>query len=183
MNGPLPEPGDFACVSVGGPGGALIGLGERMAGAGFSAYEHAFVYVGGMLVVEAEPHGARLRKLGAFEAHGQVTLWSTGAIDLTDAERAKICTAARFRVGIGYSALDYLAIGLHHAGIPAPGLRRFIASGHRLTCAQLIDDCYADAGVRLFDDGRWAGYVMPSDLAELIERRPRWGLPRPGKRP
>lgn len=167
----IPQAGDFAVVSVAGTGGTLIGLGEKLCGDAFTQYQHAFVYVGGM-VIEAEPSGARARTITRYDTPGQLTLWSTGAIPLTGAQRTAICLAARGYIGTGYSALDYLAIGLHSWHIPAPGLRSFIASTRSMICSQLVDRVYQDAGVQLFTDNRWNGYVTPADLAGVIENSP-----------
>jgi hypothetical protein len=38
-----------------------------------------------------------------------------------------------------------------------------------MQCAQLVDACFARAGIHLFDDGRLSGDVMPSDLAAWAE--------------
>ena len=37
-----------------------------------------------------------------------------------------------------------------------------------MICSQLVDYCYLMAGVHLFNDGRWPGYVTPEDLANVI---------------
>jgi hypothetical protein len=167
-----PQPGDFCCVPIGGPGGKLIGLGERLCGSAFSQYQHAFVYLGGMSVVEAMPHGARTRTLVTVDIPGG--LWSSGSVLLGPSERQRVCAAALGYVGVGYSWLDYAAIAAHALRLPVPGLRGYIGSTHHLICSMLVDQCYADAGVHLFDDGRWPGWVTPADLAELIGQ----GLPK-----
>jgi hypothetical protein len=167
----IPQPGDFCCVPIGGPGGRVIGLGERLCGSAFSMYQHAFVYLGDMTVVEAMPHGARTRRLVAPAE--QFGLWSSGSVLLVSSERTAICAAARGYVGVGYSWLDYGAIAAHALHLPIPGLRGYIGSTHHQICSMLVDQCYADAGVHLFDDGRWPGWVTPSDLAGVVEA----GLP------
>jgi len=162
------EAGDFACVSMGGAGGRLIGFAERLTGSAYSEYQHAFVYAGGGQVVQAEPGGAVASPLGGY---GKI-VWSTGRIALTPAQRTAICAAAMRCTSprpVGYSWLDYLAIALHHLRVPAPGLRRYIGDTRHMICSQLVDQCYADAGVHLFADGRWPGYVTPADLAGLLE--------------
>lgn len=173
-----PEPGDFAVVAVGGAGGVLIGLGERLNGDAFSAYQHAFVYVGDGYVIEAESGGARRRQVNGwpdrpeFVTPGQLTAWSTGQLGpLTPSadQRTRICAAAEGYVGTPYSWLDYFAIAAHRLHLPVPGLKGYIASTGHMICSQLVDQCYADAGVHLFADGRWPGYVTPADLAALIE--------------
>ncbi len=165
-----PQPGDFAVVSVGGTPGRLIRLGEILAGGGaFSEYQHAFIYTGpplrhGNCIIQAEPTGAAWAPL---TPHAR-TLWSTGKIELTNVQRHAIVDAAISYIGTPYSLLDYLAIALHHWHVPIPHLKAYIASTHHQICSSLVDQCYADAGVHLFQDGRWPGYITPADLARRI---------------
>jgi cell wall-associated NlpC family hydrolase len=186
----IPEPGDFCCVSVGGEGGQLIGTAERLKGDGFSAYQHAFVYLGGGQRVEAESAGARLATMpvrdGAPVVSNKLVSWSTGAVLLHPGERAAICAAARKYIGVPYSPLDYYAQAAHHLHVPDlpvwPGkgglvsLKAYIGASGHMICSQLVDQCYADAGVHLFADGRWPGYVDPGDLAGVVASRPGWNL-------
>jgi hypothetical protein len=163
-----PQAGDFACVSMGGEGGRLIALGERLCGDAFTQYQHAFIFIGGGQIVEAEPGGARAAPLGGY---GNIA-WSTGKIPLTAQQRAAICAAALRCTSprpVGYSWLDYLAIAAHRFRLPVPGLRAFVASSGHMICSQLTDMCYQAAGVHLFTDNRWNGYVTPADLAGLIQ--------------
>lgn len=162
-----PLGGDFACVNVGGDVGRLIRLGEELNGDGFTQYQHAYVYIGGGLIVEAEPGGAVPVKLTGDLS--KRSLWSTGRITLTADQRVAVCAAALRYVGTPYSFLDYAALAAHRLHIPAPGLRAFIRSSRSMICSQLVDQCYQDAGVHLFADGRWPGYVTPASLAGVIE--------------
>lgn len=171
MNAAALAPGDFCCVSGGGDMGKLIVLGQRLCGnEAFAEYGHAFIYIGDNMIVEAAPDGARK----ALLRHDyRLQTWSSGIIRLTDGERAAIVASAAMLIGRGYSWLDYWAIGMHRRHIPAPGLKAYIASTKRLICSELVDQAYLDAGVHLFDDGRWSGYVVPADLAGLLlTRRP-----------
>jgi hypothetical protein len=165
----VPQPGDFAVVPVHGTVGKLIGIGEHLNGDEFDIWQHAFVYIGGMRI-EAEPGGARSRPTDpqSFKAPGSV-LWSSGVIPLTAAQRARICRAARGYLGVPYSGLDYFALAAHRLHLWAPGLKAYVASTGHMICSALVDQCYADAGVHLFTDGRWPGYVTPAALAGLIE--------------
>ena len=159
-----PQPGDFAVVSAGGIAGPLVSFGEWLNGDGFGDWEHAFLYIGAGDIIQAEPGGANERPLTGH-AH---TLWSTGTIQLSAGQRDAICAAARKYLGVPYSFLDYAALAAHRAHLNIPGLRAYIgATGHQI-CSQLVDQCYADAGVHLFADGRWPGYVTPASLASLI---------------
>jgi len=179
---PIPEAGDFCCISVGGAGGVAIGVAEWLGGAGdvCSQFEHVFLYVGGMNVVEAEPGGARLRKLTTFYPRGQRLVWSGsvgmhGPFTLLDQnERRHICETGfdhadtKGHPGTPYSALDYLSLAMRRFHIPVPGLRAYIKDSGHMICSQLVDYCYQQGGVELFSDGRWNGDVTPSDMARLL---------------
>jgi uncharacterized protein YycO len=158
------QAGDFAVVSVGGVPGRLIRFGEWLNGRGFAQYEHALVYAGAGNVVQAEPDGAAER---AMTGH-RLTMWSGGAVPLTGEQRTRIVAAAIRYVGTPYSFLDYLALFARRLRIPVPGLRAYIADTGHMICSQLVDQCYRDAGVELFSDGRWPGYVTPADLAAVV---------------
>jgi len=162
-----PLPGDFAVVRMGGRTGRLIRIGQWLNGDGFADYEHAFVYVGDAQLVEAQPGGAELRPLSVYD--GRPMLWSTGRFDLTAEQRTRIVDAARHYIGVRYSFADYLALAAARFHLPVGRpLRRFVADTRHMICSQLVDQCYQDAGVHLFDDGRWPGYVTPADLANLL---------------
>ena len=166
-----PQPGDFAVVTAGGIPGRLVRLAELANGSGpYSDYQHAFIYIGGDgQIIQAEPGGT---SYGQLTAHGE-TMWSTGLFDLTGEQRDKICDAARGYVGVGYGWLDYIALILHRFHIPIPRLRAFIQSTNTMICSQEVDRCWQDAGVQIFNDHRWNGWVTPADLARrLSEAKP-----------
>lgn len=150
-----------------GTAGALIHLGQWLNGNGFADYEHAFVLVGDDEVVEAEPGGARLAPVSTYA--GRPLRWSSGHIQLTSDQRAAIVTAARGYLGVPYSFLDYAALAAHRFRLPGTAsLKDYIADTRHQICSQLVDQCYQDAGVHLFRDGRWPGYVTPADLNGLL---------------
>lgn len=163
-----PLPGDFAVIRMGGRVGRLIRIGQWLDGNGFLDYEHAFVLVDGGQVVQAQPGGADLGPVSTY-GNGQPILWSTGHIPLADEQRRNIVTAARGYLGVPYSAADYLALALHHLHLAGgPFIRDYVADSRHMICSQLVDQCYQDAGVQLFTDSRWPGYVTPADLAGLL---------------
>lgn len=161
-----PLPGSIGLTGIHGPAGWGIRAGQALLGDGMLPYEHAFLVLDGGWLIEAEPGGARVRLLSEYD--GQHVLYV--APGLTDAERHRICVQGRLLVGTPYSGLDYLALALHRFHLPAPGLRRYIADSRHMICSQLVDQAYRDAGVQLFADGRWPGYVTPADLARLLRR-------------
>jgi len=166
------QPGDIILTQITGKIGKLIEWGQWLNGDGFIDFEHAALYKGNGILIEAEPGGARERPLSEYT--GRSIYWSTGHIALTAAERANIVAAGVKYVqanngrGVPYSFLDYDALAVHRLHIPVPGLKQYIASTGHMICSQLVDQCYADAGVHLFTDNRWPGYVTPGDIYDVI---------------
>lgn len=163
-----PKPGDFAVVHMNGEVGQLIRVAQWLCGKGFADYEHAFILIDDSQLIEAQPGGAR--KVPLSEYDGRQIEWSSGRIPLTDDQRAKVVAAAVGYLGTPYSFLDYAAIAAHRLYLPIPWLRRYVASTKHMLCSALVDQCFQDAGVQLFRDGRWSGYVTPADLHWLIVR-------------
>lgn len=159
-----PQPGDFGLLIGNDTVGKLIRIGEWLNGDGFSLYSHAFVLLDNGTILEAEPGGARIRP--ATEYPDSLVAWSSW--DLTPGQRASIVAAARGLLGVPYSFADYFALAAHRLHIPAPGLRRYVASSGHMICSQLVDEAYRRAGLRMFSDGRWPGDVTPADLARVL---------------
>jgi hypothetical protein len=162
----MPQPGDFGLVAIRGNVGKLIRIGQWMNGDGFGDYQHAVLALSNGELIEAEPgaDGARIRPQSEY-ANTNI-IWSDW--DLTDADRALLDAAGRAREGIPYSALDYGALAAHRLHIPLPGLRRYIDSSRHEICSQLVDLVYKDAGLTMFADGRWSGYVTPMSLVRAL---------------
>lgn len=176
-----PGLGWIGIVTVHGPGGRGIGFGEWLAGAGRNAkWRHCFgvngtpdqAPVGAKLpdvrmpsIVEAEPSGARMVSLSEYD--GERILW----LRCPPQYGSAVARALTELVGVGYSWPTYDAIGLHRLHIPAPGLRGYIQRSNRLICSQLVDVAAQRGGWKIFDDGRWNGFVMPADLARLAEEQ------------
>jgi cell wall-associated NlpC family hydrolase len=159
-----PRPGDFGLTRINGYAGGLIRVGQWLNGNGFSEFEHAFIVLPDGKIIEAEPGGARIADLSEYDTVPTTfSHWN-----LTDVQRSDIGNRARQLEGIPYSALDYLALAAHRLHIPTPGLRGYIATSGHLICSQLVDECYARAGVHLFTDDRWPGYVTPGALRQVL---------------
>lgn len=184
-----PRPGDFCCVPVCGIVGFGIALGQWLDGDRFGTYEHAEVYVGQAddagpfgYTVSAYPGGHGRIALPCTAAKLPGSLWSSGLIDLSGTQRLDITAWALAHQDVGYSVLDYAALALHGLHVPAPGLRGYITSTHRMICSQFVDAAYRDSGVQLFDDRRWSGFVKPGDLADLLQQKLSAWQRRPGIR-
>lgn len=171
-----PQPGDYACRTMGGTPGKLISLGEFLNGDGFSEYDHAEIYVGMPdshagwgYTMGAYPGGARLYPVTdpANLSDGNGWLWSSGKIPLTPFQRQSVVNYALACQGIPYGWLDYLALAAHRFHLPVPGLRSYIGSTRSMICSQMVSWVYAQAGIQLFP-GLWPGYVTPAMLAGVI---------------
>jgi cell wall-associated NlpC family hydrolase len=153
-------PGDFAVVATGGWAGWLIRLVTR------ARVNHAMIYVGDHVVIEANPSGACPASVSEYD--GLTLHWS--ALPLTDAERGHVVAAARAHIGAPYSWVDDACIGLARIfGVHVPEwVRLRLAGKDHLMCSQLVDLCYSEAGIELFRDDRLPGDVTPGDLDALI---------------
>lgn len=160
-----PQPGDIGLTNITGSVGLFIKVGQWLNGDGFGAYQHAFVVLPDGRLIEAMPGGAVIAALSEYD--DREVLYVSPA-DLTDAQRTAICDGAAKYRGVPYSFLDYLALAARRFRLPVPWLRRYIESTGHMICSQLADRAYLDAGVHLFDDGRWPGYVTPMALANAL---------------
>lgn len=173
-----PRPGDFVCVPVSGPVGLGITVGQWLDGDRFQFYDHTEVYVGKAdaagpygYTVSTYPDGKGKRALPCPSWELPGSLWSSGLIDLTGAQRTGITAWAMGHQDVRYGFLDYAALTLHAAGVSARWLRDYIDDGRTMICSQFTDAAYLANGVHLFDDGRWQGYVKPGDLAGMLQSR------------
>lgn len=145
--------------------GRLIRFGQWLNGDGFRDYEHAFIYIGGDQIVEAEPGGARIADVTEYA--GRDVLWSSGKVVLSDDERSAVVEAARGFVGVPYSFLDYLLLALKRIHITVPILNRRVIGSKHMICSQLVAQSYSPAGISLCAVPSYE--VTPADLANLLE--------------
>ena len=172
-----PQPGDIGVTQITGDVGALIRLGQWLNGDGFADFEHAFVVsevvpdssgrAPIVLIVEAEPGGAREVSLGEYDA--RTIAW----LRCPEQYRHDVAAAALALRDTPYSFLDYLAIAAHRLRLPIPWLRSYVRSSKHLICSQLADRAAGNGGWHLFVDQRWDGYVTPEDIWHLIQAQDR----------
>lgn len=183
---PVPSnalPGDFFLVSFDGANpnipsldhwfknGGLIRLAQLANGEGFGQYEHAGIFVGNGKIIEAQSSGVAVANANRYDAID--TMWSSGLIALSGKQRTAICAAAYKYVGTPYSWEDYAALAAYRLKLnPATkNLKDYVANSKHMICSQLVDQCYEDAGIHLFNDGRWPGYVTPGSLWNLLKSK------------
>lgn len=158
-----PKPGMIGLTQVGGEVGKGIRVGQWLNGEGFSIWEHAFVLLPGGWILEAEPHGAVVRKM-----HYNSVYWCKGIFEnspsVTSASPVLLAQVAAGLKGVPYSFLDYAALSAHRLHIPAPHLRAYIADSGHMICSQMADEYYRLLGAHIFTDNRWAGDVTPASL-------------------
>lgn len=159
-----PQPGDFGIVAISGRIGRLIRIGQWLNGDGYKDFEHAFIVLDDDTLIEAEPGGARIRPLTQYD--GTNVLYSDW--DLTDHQRHDIVACARALKDTPYSVLDYLSLVLVRLHVRPKWLLAYVESTKHLICSQLVDVCYEEAGIQLFDDDRPAGDVTPGDLCTVL---------------
>ena len=162
-----PLPGDFGLTKIRGLAGAFVNFGQWFVG-DFAPVQHALVYVGDGMVVQAMPSGAECIPL---EEASPVVKWSTGLVELTDYQRLMICSEARHLVGTPYSFLDYLSIALERLGVRPKLICDRVASEKSLICSQLVDVAYKRAGVDLFPEVELSGDITPGDLWKLLKEK------------
>lgn len=154
-----PLPGDIGLTQISGEVGKLIRIGQWLNGDGFADYQHAFVYVGGDQIIEAEPGGARLAPVSEYSN----IYWCRNlSKNFNPADRAAIVAAALKFKGVPYSAADYLALAAKRLHIPAPHLDKFVKSTGHVICSQLCAASYDQAHLPIYD--HWTGWVTPLDL-------------------
>jgi hypothetical protein len=107
--------------------------------------------------------------------------YRTDASELEFAQAAAVAAAARSYIGTPYNFLTYgkLAAGHLHLGLTERTLRKWISTRKDMMCSQLADQCLADAGFYVFDDGRLPQDVVPSELYLKLLGMPgtQWWIP------
>jgi cell wall-associated NlpC family hydrolase len=159
-----PLPGDFGLTKIGGLTGAFVNFGQWFVG-DFAPVQHALVYVGNGMVVQAMPSGAELIPL---EEASPVVKWSTDLVPLQAWQRLTIADEATALVGTPYSFLDYLSLALERFGVHSKLIRDRVQSSGHLICSQLVVLAYERAGIDLFP-GTFPGDVTPGDLWKLLK--------------
>jgi hypothetical protein len=167
-----PIPGDVGFGVIAGRVGGWVNLGQAWLGDG-CRFTHTYLVVAPDLCIEAMPGGARWGnvhdRLGPGHAYARLPLTDEQrAALLPEAQKLRYARGGR---GVGYSFLDYAALGLWHYGIRAPWLRYRIQSSGHMICSQLVDYLLCRVGHHVFTDGRLPQDVTPGALFYATDPR------------
>lgn len=131
----------------------------------WSRYCHAFIYIGGGKIVEAQPRGARIGELSEYA--GMPAVWSQDA--LSAGEAARVVGYALSMVGTPYGFLDLVAIGLARLGLPYGWVLRRALDTRTAICSQLVAMAGNQARYGLWMCGqKYAQLVTPGLLAKRL---------------
>lgn len=159
-----PNSGAIGLVAIGGVVGKGIEALQWANGDGFDPVQHAFGYLGRGRIAEAQPGGSRITDLSDYRGRRIFWLRPPATVDI----RMVVVNMTQYGMGkVPYSFLDYAALDAHRMRLPVPWLKDYIAStGHQI-CSQAMDWCAGRAGWKIFNDGRWPGYVTPGALYQV----------------
>lgn len=155
-----PRPGDFCVIETGGTVARLIRLFERWARENPDPEvfaNHAVVYVGHGVIVEANPSGVAFAPLSKYD--GRHLLWSTG-LGYEAEFLAEVVDVACGMVGIPYGFPDIAAFLLDMVGLLPRWARKRLNRPDRLICSQAVARCYRVAQIRAIAAREGLTYVM-----------------------
>lgn len=148
-----PHIGDYGLVHTNGLIGKLIRIFLR------SKVNHAFIYIGDGLIVEARPIGATASQLKKYQ--DKSITWSSEKFVYHD-QRWEVAERAKRLIGTPYDFLDILFLWLHNLGVTLHFVNKWVQRDDRMICSQLVADCYAHVGLPLSD--KHPSEVTPKDL-------------------
>lgn len=140
--GPLPYAGSFAEV--------VAGVAPRL--------------------VQAMPRGAEEIELTAKHWTPEYVYIRPAYTSIRAHMMMDVAHAAKGYVGTPYNFLTYGALAARKFGfvLTDHALRRMISTRADMMCSQLVDQCLADAGFHVFDDGRLPQDVVPAELFRAL---------------
>ena len=153
-----PQPGDFGVVKTNGIIGRLIRLGTT------SRWNHAFIYIGDGVIVEANPTGVTLSPVKKYP---QIAWNHRDTIPAKT--REQLVDLALAEVGKPYAFLDIAILLLRIMGLRFTKPNKFwkkLAIQNGWFCSELVSYCYRSAGLTLIN--KKDDLVVPGDLAERL---------------
>lgn len=150
-------PGDVGFSTIRGAIGIIPNIGQAILNDG-CRYSHVFIHIGGGMVLEAMPGGARI--VPGADRHGP---WFR--LPLTNEQMILIQHNGETLEKTPYSYMNYPALAWHEYEWPGHSLlRSYVSNSKRMICSQLVDHLLTSVDYHLFNDGRWPQDVTPGDL-------------------
>lgn len=150
-------PGDVGFSTIGGAVGIIPNIGQAILNDG-CRYSHTYIHIGGGMVLEAMPGGARI----VPGAHRQGPWFR---LPLSNEQMLKIQHNGETLKGVPYSYMNYPALAWHeYEWIGHNLLRSYVSNSKRMICSQLVDYLLCTVDYHVFNDGRWPQDVTPGDL-------------------
>lgn len=150
-------PGDVGFSTIRGMIGIIPNIGQALL-KDSCRYTHVYAYIGGGMLIEAMPGGARI-----VPAVGRSGPWFR--LPLTNAQRIMIPHNGETLDRTKYSFMNYPALAWHERRWPGHNaLRGYVTNSNRMICSQLVDHLLSISGYKMFNDGRWPQDVTPGDL-------------------
>jgi uncharacterized protein YycO len=152
-----PKLGDYGVVRTNGFSARCIQIGT------LSKWNHAVIYIGNNLIVEANPAGVQISSADKYS----VIVWNQHE-DLTNEERKNIVKWALSQVGESYSFLTIALIVFRTLGfkVLVGKLAIKLAQKEGYICSELVAECYSKTGHPLCSKPDWQ--IVPGDLAERL---------------
>lgn len=125
-------------------------------------------------LVQAMPQGAEEIELRADPHWTDQYVYVRPAYDFPLDQAGRAAWAARGYIGTPYNFLTYGALAARKLGFAVSDrlLRKWISTRKDMMCSQLVDQCLADAGFHVFDDGRLPQDVVPAELFRALVDAP-----------
>jgi len=161
-----PNIGDYFVVHTTGIAARLIQLGN------WSKWNHAGIYIGDDLIIEARPTGVSISNIHKYE--DKPILWSTSHDSpFTEAEAEELHRFALTFVGDSYGIWSIIALGFKCLtfGIPLIPADWFAEKEHSVICSQLVAWVWSHMGRRV--SHKKHSLVRPKDLAKRISNNDR----------
>jgi hypothetical protein len=154
-----PNVGDYFVVRTTGIAARLIQLGN------WSKWNHAGIYIGDDLIIEARPTGVSISNINKYE--DKPILWSTSYDSpFTEAEAEKLRQFALTFVKDSYGFWSIIALGFKCLGISLfPAIKR-AENEHSVICSQLVAWVWSHMGRKV--SNKQHALVRPKDLAERL---------------
>lgn len=153
-----PRPGDYGVVKTNGWAARLIQFGTR------SRWNHAFIYIGGGKLIEANPKGVAISPISKYPK----IAWNQHE-ELTDDQRKLIVKGAKHFDKAPYGFFDIGNLALRILGLKILAntkLLEALAKRQGVICSELVSLAYKSAGIDL--TGIPDHEVTPGDLAERL---------------